>query len=96
MECAIVAVILKVLGSQEGVFRLTDGAMTCACVRGSVVKAVWTYDGQDMEFKNVVRTRWKTKGRLDKVDIDINQTLWDDWSGVLFIAMRSSSRKGNG
>jgi xylulokinase len=81
----IVTVMSQVLGSQEGVFRLTEGVTAGACARGGAVKAAWGYDGKGMGFEEFVRTRWNTQGRLEEIDIkgDENINVWDTYGSVL-------------
>jgi len=79
----IVTVISEVLGSQEGVFRLTEGVTAGACARGGAIKAAWGYDGQGMGFEEFVRTRWNTQGRLERIDIQSEETVWDTYGSVL-------------
>jgi hypothetical protein len=79
-----VAIISQVLGSQEGVFRLTEGVTAGACARGSAIKGAWAYDGEGVDFEEFVRTRWNTEGRLESVDVvDDNQRIWDEYGGIL-------------
>lgn len=80
---AIVTCISEVLGSQEGVFRLTEGVTAGACARGSAIKAAWGYDGGAMGFEEFVRTRWNTKGRLERLDIVNDEGVWDIYGSVL-------------
>ena len=80
---AIVASISAVLGSQEGVFRLTEGATAGACARGSAIKAVWGLEGRGQDFEQFVRSRWSTEGKLKELDVDENQTVWEEYGSVL-------------
>jgi xylulokinase len=80
---AIVASISSVLGSQEGVFRLTEGATAGACARGSAIKAAWGLEGRGQEFEEFVRTRWSTEGKLKRLDVDEDQSVWDEYGSVL-------------
>ena len=80
---AIVGVISQVLGSQGGVFRLTEGVTAGACARGSAIKAAWAFDSKGTEFEEFVRVRWNTEGRLDKVNVDDDQKVWDQYGSVL-------------
>jgi xylulokinase len=80
---AIVAIISQVLGSQEGVFRLTEGVTAGACARGSAIKAAWAFDGKGMDFEEFVRKRWNTEGRLHKSSIEGDQKVWDQYGSLL-------------
>lgn len=80
---AIVSVISQVLGSQEGVFRLTDGVTSGACARGSAIKAAWAFEGKGTDFEEFVRKRWNTEGRFDKMLIEGDQKVWDQYGSVL-------------
>jgi xylulokinase len=79
----IVSVMSQVLGSQEGVFRLTEGVTAGACARGSAIKAAWAIDGKGIEFEEFVRVRWNTEGKLDKLDVNDDQEIWDEYGSVL-------------
>jgi xylulokinase len=81
---AIVSVISQVLGSQEGIYRLTEGVTAGACARGSAIKAAWAYDGHGIDFEEFVRTRWNTEGRLEKVDVvDNGDSIWHEYGAIL-------------
>lgn len=80
---AIVTSISAILGSQEGVFRLTEGATAGACARGSAIKAAWGLEGRGQDFETFVRSRWNTEGKLKKFDVDENQSVWDEYGSVL-------------
>ena len=80
---AIVSVISQVLGSQEGVFRLMEGVTGGACARGSAIKAAWAFDGKGTDFEEFVRKRWNTEGRLDKMSIERDPKVWDQYGSVL-------------
>jgi xylulokinase len=79
----IVRVISEVLGSHEGVFRLMEGVTAGACARGGAIKAAWRYDGKGVGFEEFVRTRWKTKGRLERINIKSDDSVWDIYGSVL-------------
>jgi xylulokinase len=80
---AIVDVMAQVLGSQEGVFRLTEGVTAGACARGSAIKAAWAYDGRGVNFEDFVRIRWNTESRLEKMDVGNNPKIWDEYGDIL-------------
>jgi len=80
---AIVEVMAQVLGSREGVFRLTEGVTAGACARGSAIKAAWAYDGRGVNFEDFVRMRWNTESRLEKMDMDNNPKVWDEYGDML-------------
>jgi len=80
---AIVASMSSVLGSQQGVFRLTEGATAGACARGSAIKAAWGLDGRGQEFEEFVRTRWSANGKLKKLDVEQDQSRWVEYGSVL-------------
>jgi len=80
---AIVGAMSQVLGSQEGIFRLTEGVTAGACARGCAIKAAWALDGKGTDFEEFVRMRWNTEGRLAKVHVDENQKVWDQYGSVL-------------
>jgi xylulokinase len=80
---AIVGAMSQVLGSQDGVFRLTEGVTAGACARGSAIKAAWAFDRKGTDFEEFVRMRWNTEGRLAKVHVDENQKVWDQYGSVL-------------
>ncbi len=79
----IVRVISEVLGSHEGVFRLTEGVTAGACARGAAIKAAWGYDGKGVGFEEFVRKRWNTQGRLERIDIKNDESVWDIYGSVL-------------
>jgi xylulokinase len=79
----MLSIISQVLGSQNGVYRLTEGVTAGACARGSAIKAAWTFDGRGMDFEDYVRMRWDTEGRLEKINIDQDQKVWDKYGSVL-------------
>lgn len=80
---SIVSVISQVLGSEEGVFRLTEGVTAGACARGSAIKAAWAYCGDGQAFEDFVRVRWSTEGRLDKIEGDAKERVWKLYGDVL-------------
>jgi xylulokinase len=80
---SIVSVISQVLGSEEGVFRLTEGVTAGACARGSAIKAAWVYCGDGQAFEDFVRVRWSTEGRLDKIEGDAKERVWKLYGDVL-------------
>jgi xylulokinase len=79
----IVQVMSQVLGSQEGVFRLTDGVTAGACARGSAIKAAWGLDGQGQNFEEFVNSRWKKEEHLREVDVNMAQNVWDEYGSLL-------------
>lgn len=72
-----------VLGSLEGVFRLNEGVTAGACARGSGIKAAWAYDGRGIGFEEFVHMRWNTEGRLEKLNVEENEQVWDEYGQVL-------------
>jgi xylulokinase len=80
---SIVSVISQVLGSEEGVFRLTEGVTAGACARGSAIKAAWAYCGDGQNFEDFVRARWSMQGRLDKLGGDENEIVWQRYGDIL-------------
>ena len=80
---AIVSVMSQVLGSQDGMYRLTEGLTAGACARGSAIKAAWAYHGRGMDFEQFFRKRWNTEGQLENVDIDENRNVWEEYGSVL-------------
>jgi xylulokinase len=79
----IVKVMSQVLGSQEGVFRLTEGVTAGACARGSAIKAAWGLDRGGMGFEEFVNSRWKTEEHLERIDVNVNQDDWDKYGAML-------------
>jgi hypothetical protein len=62
---------------------LTEGLTAGSCARGSAIKAAWAYDGNWTSFEEFVRVRWNTIGRLDRVVINEDQNVWDQYGLVL-------------
>jgi xylulokinase len=80
---SIVSVISQVLGSEEGVLTLTEGVTAGACARGSAIKAAWAYCGNGDDFEDFVRSRWRMDGRLDKLEGDESEKVWQRYWDVL-------------
>ena len=79
----IVSVMSLVLGSEEGVYRLTEGVTAGACARGSAIKAAWAFAGQNEEFQKFVRGRWNTRGKSDKLEVGESENVWKEYGDVL-------------
>lgn len=80
---SIVSVMSQVLGSQEGVYRLTEGVTAGACARGSAIKAAWAQCGNGQNFEDFVRERWSMEGRLDRLGGEESQSVWERYGSVL-------------
>ena len=80
---SIVSAMSQVLGSDEGVFRLTEGVTAGACARGSAIKAAWAYCGNEQKFEDFVRMRWRMEGRLDKLGGEESETVWQRYGDIL-------------
>ena len=80
---AIVTCISSVLGSQKGVFRLTEGETAGACARGSATKAAWVLEGPGQEFEEFLRARWSIAGKLKRFDVEEDQIVWEEYGSVL-------------
>lgn len=80
---SIVSIMSQVLGSQEGVYRLTEGVTAGACARGSAIKAAWAYCGSGQNFEDFVREKWSMEGQLDRLGVEENQSVWERYGSFL-------------
>jgi len=80
---SIVSIMSQVLGSEEGVYRLTEGATAGACARGSAIKAAWAYCGNEKNFEDFVRERWGGEERLDKLGSEESESVWKRYGTIL-------------